>query len=125
MEKETKTALQICSVIAVIGALFIMFLCWALPTYGVWNQGMSGKAKLTRATQERLIQVEQAKAERESAQYRADAIAIVGQAAKDYPEYRQQEYIGAFAEAMNNGKIHQIIYVPTEGSIPIMEAGQR
>lgn len=49
----------------------------------------------------------------------------MGQAAKDFPEYRQQEFIGAFAEAMKDGKIQQIIYVPTEAGIPITEAGRR
>ena len=98
---------------------------WVFPRYGVWQQNLSGKASLARATQERQIQVEQAKAERESAEIRAEAIAIVGQAAKDFPEYRNQEFIGAFAEALQGGSISQIIYVPTEANIPILEAGKR
>ncbi len=53
---------------------------------------------------------------------RAEAIKIVGQAAKDYPEYRNQEFIGAFAHAIQDGRISQIIYVPTEANIPITEA---
>jgi hypothetical protein len=36
------------------------------------------------------------------------------QAAQDFPEYRTQEFIGAFAEALKEGKIAQIMYVPTE-----------
>ncbi|WP_312307640.1 hypothetical protein [Acinetobacter variabilis] len=47
-----------------------------------------------------------------------------GQAAKDYPEYRKQEFIGAFGEALREGRIQQIIYVPTEANIPIVEAGK-
>jgi regulator of protease activity HflC (stomatin/prohibitin superfamily) len=70
----------------------------------------------------REVQVRQAQGEREAAVLRAEAIKIVGQATKDFPEYRQQEFIGAFAEAVKEGKISQIIYVPTEANIPITEA---
>jgi regulator of protease activity HflC (stomatin/prohibitin superfamily) len=80
------------------------------------------EAKLERAEQERLILVEQAKAEKESAQFRADAILIVGKAAKEFPEYRYQEFLGAFAEALQNGDIDKLIFVPTEAQIPITEA---
>ena len=93
--------------------------------YQVWAQEMAGKAKLAEATQSRQIQIEQAKAEKESAKYRAEAIKIVGAAAKKFPEYRHQEFIGAFAEALKDGNINQIIYVPTEAGIPITEAGKR
>lgn len=95
------------------------------PKYNVWQQGLAGEAKLKRATQERKILVEQAKAELESAEIRALAIEVLGQKAKDFPEYRLQEFLGAFAEALQNGKIQKIIYVPTEANIPIMEAGKR
>jgi len=94
------------------------------PPYNVWKTKLEGKAELMRQEQTRLIIVEQAKAEEQSAQHRANAIGIIGEAAKKYPEYRQQEFIGAFAEAMSNGDIEKIIYVPTEAGIPITEAGR-
>lgn len=103
----------------------IAFMMWVFPIYGVWQQGLSGEARLARATQERQILVQQAQAEVDSAELRAEAIGIVGQAAKDFPEYRLQEFMGAFAEALQSGTIDQIIYVPTEANIPIMEAGKR
>jgi regulator of protease activity HflC (stomatin/prohibitin superfamily) len=71
------------------------------------------------------VLVTQAQAEKDAAVLRAEAIQIVGQAAKDFPEYRQQEFIGSFADALREGKIQQIIYVPTEANIPIIEAGKR
>jgi regulator of protease activity HflC (stomatin/prohibitin superfamily) len=107
------------AVIAVIG-----FGMWALPTYNVWRAGLTGQGELLRAEHQKKIQIEQAKAELESAKLRAEAIQIVGQASKDYPEYRTQEFIGAFGEAVKSGAINQIIYVPTEGNIPIVEAGR-
>lgn len=93
--------------------------------YNVWSQEKVGEAALKKATQTKQIMIEQAKAEKEAAIERAEAIRIIGEAAKAYPEYRQQEYIGAFAEALKEGRIQQIIYVPTEASIPILEAGKR
>jgi hypothetical protein len=79
-----------------------------LPNYNVWRAGLRGQGKLKEAEQEKLIIIETAKAEVESAKLRAEAIATVGAAVQQYPEYRQQEFI-------------QIIYVPTEANIPIVE----
>lgn len=105
--------------------LLILSLMFGLPVYSVWQQGLKGEAELARAEQSRRIAVAQALAERDAAAARAEAIAIMGDAAKKYPEYRHQEFIGAFAEALREGRIEQIIYVPTEAQIPILEAGKR
>lgn len=94
------------------------------PQYDVYSQRLAGEATLARAHAARQVLVTQAQAEKDAAQLRADAISIVGKAAKDFPEYRQQEFIGAFAEAMHSGRINQIIYVPTEANIPILEANR-
>lgn len=99
-------------------------LAFGVPIYKVWKAGKTGEATLRQAESEKKILIEQAAAEKEAAAERAAAIEIIGEAAKKYPEYRQQEFIGAFAEAMADGKIDQIIYVPTEANIPITEAGR-
>ena len=112
--------------LVVITFVALMFgTSMAYRHYSVWSMEMQGKAKLAEATQSRQIQIEQAKGELEAAKHRAEAIAIVGEATQQYPEYRQQEYIGAFAEALKEGNIGQIMYIPTEAGIPIMEAGKR
>ena len=100
----------------------IAIAMWGCPQYNVYKQRLSGEAVLAHAEAERQVQVRQAQGEKEAATLRADAIKIVGQATKEFPEYRQQEFIGAFAEAVKSGKIAQIIYVPTEANIPITEA---
>jgi hypothetical protein len=110
-------------VILLVGALFGFLVIG--KHYRVWSMEMEGKGILLQANYERQAIVAQAQAERDSATLRAEAIGIVGQAAKDFPEYRNQEFIGAFAKAVENGNISQIIYVPTEANIPIMEAGKR
>lgn len=128
-EREGLSVGWLSTIWSTVGVIFIAALVTAgmagCPKYNVWEQGLAGKAKLERATQERKIIVEQAKAELESAEIRAKAIGVMGQAAKDFPEYRLQEFMGAFAEALQDGKIDQIIYVPTEANIPVMEAGKR
>ena len=88
----------------------------------MYSARLDGEAVLAHSVAAREVQVRQAQGEREAAVLRAEAIKIVGQATKDFPEYRQQEFIGAFAEAVKEGKISQIIYVPTEANIPITEA---
>ncbi|WP_146510077.1 hypothetical protein [Thalassoglobus neptunius] len=105
--------------------VFALVLTWmfAMPQYRVWAAGLEGEALLRRAEHEKQIQIEQAKAEVEAAKLRAEAIQTVGEVAQKYPEYRHQEFIGAFAEALQNGTIDQIIYIPTEAGIPITEAG--
>ena len=94
------------------------------PMWSVWQQGKSGEAALKRAEQEKQIMIEQAKAEVESAKLRAEAIKIVGKAAQEFPEYRLQEFMAAFADALQNDSISKIVFVPTEANIPITEAGR-
>lgn len=106
-------------VILSIVAILLFFV--GVPHYRVWTAGMAGKAALMKAEQEKKIQIEQAKAEVESARLRAQAIELVGAAAQKYPEYRTQEFIAAFGEAIKSGEVEQIVYVPTEANIPIVE----
>lgn len=123
MDDEMSTG-GIVGVICGVVFFLILLLVGGLagcPVYNVWQQKLEGEAVLARAHSARMVLVTQAEAEREAATKRAEAIAIVGKAAKEFPEYRQQEFIGAFAEALHNGKVSQIIYVPTEASIPILE----
>ncbi|RQL48163.1 hypothetical protein BJI63_00725 [Acinetobacter baumannii] len=104
--------------------IVIVLIMFAWPHYKVWKQGMNGQALLAEAEQSKMIQVQTARAELESAKLRAEAIKTIGQAAKDYPECKQ-EFIGAFGDALRDGKIQQIVYVPTEANIPVLEAGKR
>ena len=100
----------------------IAVLMFAIPKWNVWRAGLQGEALKMKAEQTKQILVTQAQAELDAASLRAQAIEKIGAMAQKYPEYRQQEFIGAFAEALQEGNIHQIIYVPTEAGIPITEA---
>jgi hypothetical protein len=104
-------------------AMYQPFKVWAAG-YTVEKQRLVGEAEFVRAEQNRRILVEQARAEMDASRLRAEAIQIVGQAAKDFPEYRYQEFLGAFGEALQSDAVHKIIFVPTEANIPITEAGR-
>ncbi len=104
-------------------AAYQPFKVWAAG-YTVEKQRKVGEAEFVRAEQNRKILVEQARAERDAAVLRAEAIEIVGQAAKDFPEYRYQEFLGAFGEALQSDAIDKIVFIPTEANIPITEAGR-
>lgn len=120
---QADVVLAALSFVAILIVIILIMFAW--PHYKVWKQGMNGQAALAEAEQSKMIQVQTAKAELESSKLRAEAIQTIGKAAKDFPEYRKQEFIGAFGDALRDGKIQQIIYVPTEANIPVLEAGKR
>lgn len=106
-------------VLIVLIVLFAISLFFLVPWYRTWTATMSGTASLNRAEQEKKIMIETAKAEVEAAKLQAEAIRIVGQAAQDFPEYREQQFIQMFGEAIQDGDV-KLIFVPTEGNIPII-----
>jgi hypothetical protein len=104
--------------------VLLAFLLWT-PLTGPWKQERMGMANYRKAVHERQIIVAKAQGELDAAEAQADAITIMGQAARDNPEYRTQMFIQAFSEALSNGAIEEIIYVPVETDLPILEAGGR
>jgi regulator of protease activity HflC (stomatin/prohibitin superfamily) len=122
MDNDTKFYIKIVSSITTASTILIVAGMYGCPQYNVYTKRMEGEAMLAHSIASKEVQVRQAQAEMEAASLRAKAISIVGQASKDFPEYRKQEFIGAFAEALKDGKISQIIYIPTEAGIPITEA---
>lgn len=117
------TVLAICAV--VVGLFF------ALPAWNVWRAGLSGEADLRQATQNRQIAIQEAKAKHEAASElaaaeieRAKGVAqaniIIGNSLKDNQGYLRYLWIEAIHTTKN-----QVIYIPTEGGLPILEAGKR
>ena len=117
-------------VIAIIFGVAIIGLMFAMPLYNVWQQEMTGKAEFSRAEQNRKIKVEEAKAEKESAVFRAqaeverakgvaEANEIIGGSLKNNKDYLVYLWIQALYDESNS-----VIYVPTEANLPIMEASR-
>lgn len=105
----------------VICLVLLVGLLFGIPAYNVWRAGMSGKAELQRAEQQKQILISQARAEKEAAELQAEAIQIVGEVAQKYPEYREQQFIQAFSEAITQGKV-EMMFVPTEANIPLIHS---
>lgn len=100
------------------------------PAYSVYSASMRGKAQLAEADASKQVAVQTAKAKAESAIYEkqaeitraegaAAAIKITGVQLQQNPEYLRYLYVQNLAESHD-----QIIYVPTEGGMPILEAGR-
>lgn len=93
--------------------------CLGSVKYKAWSTVVQAEADLTAAQHTRRIVVEQAEAELEAADAQATAILVVGEAAQKYPEYRQQMFMQAYSDAVNNGSVKMIL-VPTEANVPIL-----
>lgn len=115
-----------------LAIILVVIIMAVVPLYGVWSKEMSGKAELREAEWNRQIAVEEARALKESATLRAEAEierakgvsqanAIISDSLKGNEEYLRYLWIDQLA----NGQAGQIIYVPTEAGLPILEAGRR
>lgn len=124
---ETKT------IVKYVASTFLAFLVLGMsgcPYYNVWQQGLRGEAELKRAEHNRQIRVEEAAAIKESAQLLADAEVIRAGGVKEANDIIAQGLGGPegylrylFIQVLDNGK-NQIIYLPTEAGIPILEAAR-
>ena len=122
--KKASATLPILGAIAII--IIIGALMFGIPTYNVWQKGLQGKAQLAEADWNRQIAIREAEAELESAKLksqsdviRAQGIAeanniIAGSISEEYLKYK-------FIEGLNDGNT-EVIYVPTEANLPILEA---
>lgn len=99
--------------------------------YHVWEQTKVGEAELARAESNRQIKVFEAKAFEESARHlanaeiiRAQGVAkaneIIGESLKGNEAYLKYRWI----EGLQTNQM-QVVYVPTEANLPILEAGKR
>ena len=99
--------------------------------YNVWRQEQSGKADLRQAEWSKQIAIEEAKAAKESAYLYADAAVIqaegvaesneiIGSSLKENEEYLTYLWI----KGLHDGS-SEIIYIPTEANLPILEASRK
>lgn len=106
-------------------------LMWGCPNYSVYQQNLEGEAELARATQNRQISIQEAQAKKESAKDLAEAEVIratgaarankiIGESLKHNEAYLHYLFINNMENTQN-----QVIYIPTEAGLPILEAGKR
>ena len=100
------------------------------PIYGVWQQELQGQAELARAEYNKRIIVEEARAEMDSAGLYADAEIIRARGVAEANEIIGESLAGNEAylrylwiQGLHDGS-SEIIYIPTEANLPILEASR-
>ena len=101
------------------------------PVYNVWQQELSGKASLKKAEWNRQIAIKEAqakmqsakslaKAEVERAKGVAEANQIIGVSLKGNESYLKYLWIQGLQDGSS-----EVIYIPTEANLPILEATRK
>ena len=105
---------------------------YGCPQWNVYESELSGQAELKKAEYTRQTAVLESKAKLDSAKNLADAeierakgVAqankIIGDSLKGNEDYLRYLWI----DGLQNGKGNEVIYIPTEAGLPILEAGKR
>lgn len=120
-----KDSSKLISIVLVV-VLLIAVVMWGLPKYRVYSRELNGKAQLKEAEWNRQIAIQEAEALKESAKLKAEAEVIraegIAQANAIIAGSITSEYIKyKFVEGLNDGNT-EVIYVPTEANLPILEA---
>lgn len=120
----------------IIGAIVFGFLALialymtVMPKYRIYKQDLAGQANLRQQEWEKKIAIEEARAILESSTLKAEAeierakgVAkaneIVADSLKGNEAYLRYLWIDKLSDNQN------VIYVPTEAGLPILEAGKR
>jgi regulator of protease activity HflC (stomatin/prohibitin superfamily) len=128
---ETTSTLTYIIYVAIFLIGIILIMMWGLPKYSVYASRKRGEAELAEANFAEQVAIAQATARKNSAKLNkeaeiidaeavAESIAKIGDALKNNAGYLQWQWIKNIADTDN-----EVIYVPTEANIPIMEAGKR
>lgn len=128
MTKMTRS--NIAAVTALL-AVLIGFMLWGFPHYGVYSSRLAGEAQLRRSEFEKQVAIEEARAQFESAKLlnlaeveRAKGVAeanrIIGDSLKGNEGYLRYLWIQGLQDGSS-----EVIYIPTEAGLPLLEAGHR
>ncbi|TCV09627.1 hypothetical protein EDC17_104137 [Sphingobacterium alimentarium] len=116
--------------ILVVVVIIIGILMFGLPLYNVWQQEMAGKAEMAKAEQNRKILIEEARArleaEKLNAQAEVERAKGMAQAMKLENGslnsiYNQYLFIRTLEKLADKGDLPQIIYMPAEGLVPVLD----
>lgn len=118
------------AVVGLVAVVFIGVLAYVIPLYRVYTRELNGKAQLREAEWNKQVLIEDARAKAESAKMLAEAeierakgVAeanrIIGDSLKDNDAYLRYLWV----QGLNDGS-SEVIYVPTEANLPILEASR-
>lgn len=132
MDKEDLTAvLKLGVVVLLLVGAVTSGAMYGCPRFAVYSQRYEGEAELAKAEYSKKVMVQDALARQESAKAlaeaevtRAEGVArankIIGQSLHDNEAYLRYLWIHSLSEGKN-----EVIYVPTEANLPILEATRR
>lgn len=109
--------------------LFITLLLVGCPRYSVWQQEMTGKGEFAKAEQNRRIKIEEAKANLEAEKLNAQAEVERAKGAAEAIKIENgtltEKYIQyLWVRQQNNLNNKTVIYIPTGGNLPLLEANR-
>ena len=128
--KNSKALVLVFAVIAVL----VVVLMVGLPVYNVWQQEMAGKAEMAKAEQNRKILIEEAKARLEAEKLNAQAEVERARGMAEAMKlengtlnstYNQYLFIRTLEKLADKGDLPQIIYMPSEGLVPVMDVSTK
>lgn len=113
------------------GTLVSALLLGGCPYYGVYTKQMAGRALLAEAESSRQVAVLEARAKLDSAKSlaqaeieRAKGVAeanrIIGDSLRNNEDYLRYLFVNNLETTKN-----QVIYIPTEANLPILEASRK
>lgn len=122
------TLLVILSVFVIL--LLLGALMWGFPKYRLYSKDLNGQAELREQEWTKKIMIEDAKAQKESATLLAEAeierakgVAeankIIGNSLANNEAYLRYLWIQGLQDGSS-----EVIYIPTEANLPILEAGR-
>lgn len=115
-------------------AILVVVLMVGLPVYNVWQQEMAGKAEMAKAEQNRKILIEEAKARLEAEKLNAQAEVERARGMAEAMKlengtlnttYNQYLFIRTLEKLADKGSLPQIIYMPSEGLVPVMDVSTK
>jgi hypothetical protein len=118
------------AILTVLSIVLLVLLAWGFPQYRIYSQQAKGEAELKEAEWTRKISIEEAKAKKESAVLEAEAEVerakgvaqankIIGTSLEGNEAYLRYLFINQLGRNEND-----VIYIPTEAGLPILEAGK-
>lgn len=126
-EMSTATVFSFSALGLIVLAGLVTLGMWGCPTYNVYKQKMDGQAILAHAQSSREVAVAEAKAKMESATLLAEADTIRAHGIARSNQIIGQSLTDAYLHWFwidNIDKSNNVIYVPTESNLPILEAGR-
>ena len=119
--------------VIVVALVILLFLVYPLvsPLYSVYSQKFAGTAMLAKAESEKRVLVETAKAKRDAARLEAEAeierakgVAEANRIIAGGLENSENYLKYLWISKISSSNAPQIIYVPTETGLPILESGR-